>query len=132
MIEGAGFTYNPPEVVPNSMHSLELAELARDSGRFEELHALLFKAHWSEHLDIGDTGVLETIGSRVGLDPGEVHEVFADGRYRERIGFTTQAALDLGIGGTPTWLIDDKLLISGAKPHQVFERAMSQLGHKNE
>jgi predicted DsbA family dithiol-disulfide isomerase len=130
MIEDAGFTYDPPDVLPNAMHSLELGELARDAGVFRELHGSLFTAYWSRHLDIGDPAVLEKIAVASGLDAGKVQEAFADGRYKERISFTTQAALDLGVGGIPSWLIDDKLLISGARPHEAFEDAMTQLGHE--
>jgi predicted DsbA family dithiol-disulfide isomerase len=130
MIEDAGLIYNPPEVVPNSMHSLELAEFARDVGLFREVHVRLFDAYWSQQLNIGDLAVLENIADTIGLDTGEAQQAFADGRYKERIGLTTRAALDLGAGGVPTWLIDDKLLISGARPHDVFEEAMTQLGHK--
>jgi len=112
------------------MHSLELGELARDAGVFRELHGRLFTAYWSRHLDIGDPAVLENIAVAGGLDAGKVREAFADGRYKERISFTTQAALDLGVDGVPAWLIDDKLMFTGARPHEAFEDAMTQLGHK--
>ena len=130
MIEKAGFTYDPPPVISSSMPSLELAELARDAGRFTDVHFRLFDAYWSRHVDIGNADVLREIARDAGLDTGKLDEAWADGRYQERIALTTHAAIDLGMNGVPAWLIDDALLVSGALPHEVFEQAMIQLGYE--
>jgi predicted DsbA family dithiol-disulfide isomerase len=130
MIEDAGFTYDPADVVPNSMPSLELAELARDAGRFRPVHAALFDAYWSRRVDIGNTQTLRQIAVDSGLDAAKIEEALADGRYKERIASTTQVAYELGFGGVPAWLVDDRLMISGAQPHEEFERAMSRLGYE--
>ncbi|MDQ4058544.1 MAG: DsbA family protein [Actinomycetota bacterium] len=130
MIETAGFKYAPPPVIPHSMPSLELAELARDEGKFEPVHVQLFDAYWSLGLDIGSPEVLHEIAAEAGLDAGKLDEVWGDGRYRERIASTTLVAQELGFGGVPAWLVDDRMMISGAQPHNVFESAMSQLGYE--
>jgi predicted DsbA family dithiol-disulfide isomerase len=72
--------------------------------------------------------VLAEEGSAVGLQEGDVLEVLRDGRYLERIELYTQAALQLGAGGVPAWLIDERLLVPGAQPHDVFERVLERLG----
>ena len=130
LIEGAGFTYDPPEVIPNSKHALELSELARDQNKFDQVHRSLFRAYWSEHRDIGDRAVLAEIATTAGLDPGDAEAAFDDGRYLERIQYMTATALSLGVNGVPAWLIDDKMLVPGAQPHAVFERALIELGHE--
>lgn len=130
LIEQAGFTYNPPDVVPNSKMSLQLAEFARDEGRFDEVHEALFRAHWSHNRDIGSAETLMQIAEEAGLDPGEANQVISGGRYEDRIALTTQSAYHLGTGGVPAWLIDDQAVISGAQPHEVFARSLSQLGHE--
>lgn len=129
MIEAAGFKYDPPSIIPNSMRSLELAELARDTGRFNEVHKRLFEAYWSRSLDIGNLEVLREIGAEAGIPPDEIEEAIEDGRYRERIYSTSGVAQELGFGGVPAWLIDDKLAVSGAQPHEVFQKGMSRLGY---
>jgi predicted DsbA family dithiol-disulfide isomerase len=130
MIEEAGFAYAPPPFVPNSMRSLQLGELARDRGRFAELHPRLFAAYWSEGRDIGDPDTLAALGASVGLDSAELLQVFEEGAYQERIRASTRTALEHGIGGVPAWVLDGKFLIPGAQPLDVFERVMRRLGHE--
>jgi predicted DsbA family dithiol-disulfide isomerase len=47
----------------------------------------------------------------------------------DRIEQYTQAALQLGAGGVPAWLIDERFLVPGAQPHDVFVRVLERLGH---
>ena len=129
LIEGAGFDYARPEVSPNSMGSLQVAELARDRGRFHQLHPKLFHAYWSEGRNIGDRQELIAIGAAAGLDAPEIADTLDDGRYRERIENSTRTAREVGVDGVPAWVIDHSLLVPGAQPHEVFEEALRRLGY---
>jgi predicted DsbA family dithiol-disulfide isomerase len=130
MFEESGLPYSDSlEKVPNSRKALMVGELARERGVFETLHPRLFDAYWVRGGDIGDEKVLVEEGVAVGLERAEVLEVVSDARYLERIDAFTQAALQLGVGGVPAWLIDERLLVPGAQPHDVFERVMERLGH---
>ena len=115
--------------VPNSRRALMLAELARERGSFEVLHPRLFDAYWARARDIGDEAVLVDEGNAVGLEEHEIVDALSDGRYLERIEAQTQAAVELGAGGVPAWLIDERLLVPGAQPHEVFEMVLERLGH---
>ena len=57
-IEGAGFEFNPPDVIPNSRRALAVTELARDRGLHAPVHDRLMHAYWSEGADLGDEDVL--------------------------------------------------------------------------
>jgi len=130
MFEEAGLPHAEPlEKVPNSRGALMLGELARDRRAFDELHPRLFNAYWARGRDIGDERVLAEEGAAVGLDETEIVDVLRDGRYLDRIEAQTRAALDVGAGGVPAWVIDQRLLIPGAQPHDVFERVLERLGH---
>lgn len=129
MIEEAGFTYGPPPVVPNSMSSLQLGELARDSGRFADLHPQLFRAYWSEGRDIGDPGVLADVAGSAGLDANEALTAIAEGRYVARIRVSTDEALEAGVTGVPAWVVDRRFMVPGAQPHEVFDRVLDRLGY---
>lgn len=131
MFDQAGLPYaGRPEKIPNSRRALMVGELARDRGVFAELHPRLYDAYWARGLDIGDERVLVAEGTAVGLDEAEILETVRDGRYLDQVEAYTRAAIDLGAGGVPAWLIDERFLVPGAQPHDVFEQVLERLGHQ--
>ena len=116
--------------VPNSKKALRLGELARERGRHAELHPRLFDAFWARGLDIGADDVLVAEAEAAGLDPGEAGEVLAGDRYGDVVAGSTAAALESGAGGVPAWVLDDRVLVPGAQPEDVFERIFAQLGYE--
>ena len=130
MFKQAGLPYAENlEKVPNSRRSLMLAELARERGAFDAVHQRLFDAYWARGRDIGDERVLIEEGTGAGLDEGEIVDALGDGRYLQRIEEQTRTALELGAGGVPAWVIDQRVLVPGAQPHQVFVQVLERLGY---
>lgn len=128
MVEACGYRYNPhPDVVPRSRKALEVTELARDRGLHEPVHRRLMDAYWAEAQDIGDEDVLLGLVAEAGLDRSEAAEALAEGRYRERVDASTRQAGLLGIDAIPAFVLDRRLLLVGAYPHEVFERALGEL-----
>jgi len=133
MVEASGYAYNvPPDVVPNSHRALEVTELARDLGLHEAVHDRLMHAYWSEATNIGDEGTLLGLAAEAGVDRDEAAATLADGRYRLRIRESTQQANAVGINAIPAFVLDNRLLLVGAYPHEVFERAFAQLAEADE
>jgi len=131
MFEEAGLPHAEAlEKVPNSRRSLMLAELARERGVFDRLHPLLFDAYWARGLDIGEERVLVGEATAAGLAEAEVLNALGDHGYGERVAAQTQAALQIGATGVPAWVIDRRVLVPGAQPHEVFERVLERLGHR--
>lgn len=123
-----GLAYNPhPEVVPNTRDALRLTELARERGLHEPMHDRLMDAYWAEGSNIGDRDVLRGLAAEVGLDAADVERVLAGDEYLARVQASTHQAQSIGINGIPAFLIDSKLLVLGAQPQEVFERAFAQL-----
>lgn len=130
MFEESGLPYAQTlEKVPNSRRALMLSELARERGAFDALHPRLFDAYWARGRDIGDEAVLVEEGTAVGLQEHEIIEATQDPARLKRIQEQTEEALELGASGVPAWLIDGRLLVPGAQPHELFEQALGRLGH---
>jgi predicted DsbA family dithiol-disulfide isomerase len=122
----SGLAYNPPpDVVPNTQLALRLTELARDRGLHEAVHDRLMDAYWAEARNIGDPDTLRALAADAGLE--EVEPAFAADAYAERIAASTAQAQSIGINGIPAFLLDSRLLLLGAQPREVFERAFAQL-----
>ena len=130
MFAAAGLPYATElEKVPNSRGALILGELARARGTYDALHPRLFDAYWVRGLDLGDEEVLRSEGVAAGLDEASIDTALTDPRYLEQIERSTRAVMELGGGGVPAWLVDRRLLIPGAQPHEVFEQVLERLGH---
>jgi predicted DsbA family dithiol-disulfide isomerase len=121
-----------PEVVPNSRNALRVTELARDRGLHEPVHSRLMLAYWSEGADIGDEATLLALVAEVGLDGDEAAEALAEGRFAVRVQASTREANLHGINAIPAFVLDRRLLVLGAQPEELFERAVSQLSEEGE
>ena len=128
MFAAAELTYNPPpDVIPSTLLALRVAELARERGQHDTLHDRLMDAYWEEARNIGDPDELRALAVEAGLDAGEVDEVLAGDAYAERVYGSTAQAQQIGATGVPAFLLDRRLLVLGAQPQEVFERAFLQL-----
>ena len=95
----------------------------------DQLHPRLFEAYWVRGRDLGAGDVLFDEGAAVGLERDEIAAALEDPEYRGRIAAQTEAALELGVGGVPAWVIDERFLVPGAQPHDVFDQVLGRLGH---
>jgi predicted DsbA family dithiol-disulfide isomerase len=121
-----GLEYNPnPDVIPHSFDALRLTELARDLGRHDEIHDRLMDAYWRDAVDLGDRDELRRLLHDLPAD--DVERVLTSDEYRDRVLASTAQAQSAGINGIPAWVIDQKLLVPGAQPREVFERVFEQL-----
>jgi predicted DsbA family dithiol-disulfide isomerase len=126
MFERVGLAYRPhPEIVPSSRLALRLTELARDRGLHEPVHDRLMNAYWAEGRNIGDPETLRELAAEAGLT--DLDGVFDGDAYEERIAASTAQAQALGIRAIPAFVLGSKLLILGAQPREVFDRAFAQL-----
>jgi predicted DsbA family dithiol-disulfide isomerase len=132
MFDAAGLPHaDRLDLVPSSRRALVLGELARERGVFDEVHPRLFKAYWVEGLDIGSDDVLLDVASAAGMDRVEVAErLDSSPAIIEAIERETAEVVGMGVTGVPGWVVDDRLLVPGAQPHEVFERVLTGLGHE--
>ena len=110
-------------IVPCSRPSLEVAEYAKEQGKFDQFHRAVFKAYWEEAKNIGLRSVIREISQECGLDPDEVERCLNEGRFTQVIKTQSEQAKRSGINGIPAYLIGDHL-IEGAQPYQFFQRVI--------
>jgi predicted DsbA family dithiol-disulfide isomerase len=126
MAEAAGLPFNPhPERVPNTRRALELGEWARTQGdeAHERLHDRLMTAYWAEGRDLtGWDELLACVGD-VDLDADAARSAVEGGGFAEPVDAWTGWAQSHGISAIPAFVFEERVLVSGAMPHEVLERA---------
>ncbi len=119
-------------IVPCSRLALEIAEYAKEQGKFDQFHLAVFKAYWEEAKNIGLRSVIREIVQECGLDADEVERCLNEGRYRQVILTQSEEAKRSGINGIPAYVIGG-CLIEGVQPYQFFQRAVeAALGKSKE
>jgi predicted DsbA family dithiol-disulfide isomerase len=89
-------------------------------------HALL-RAYHTEDQNPSNHEVLLRLAAEVGLDAGAAREVLASGRYSEEVRAEERRWQQLGIRAVPSVVVDDRHLIQGGQPPEVFEQALRQI-----
>lgn len=128
MNEEAGLVYNPnPDVVPNTRRALEVGEWARARGAYDAFHDRVMDAYWTEGRDITGWDELGSVVAGLGLDPDDARAEVEAGMFRDPVDASTQVAQRHGIAAVPAFVFDGRLLVSGAQPHEVMERALERV-----
>jgi predicted DsbA family dithiol-disulfide isomerase len=127
--EEVGLKLLRPPFIPCSRPALEVAEYAREQGKFDQFHLAVFKAYWEEAKNIGFRDILLQVAQESGLEAKEVESCLDSGRYTKLVKVQSEEAKQSGIGGIPAYIIGDHLL-EGAQPYPVFQSAMENMGIK--
>jgi predicted DsbA family dithiol-disulfide isomerase len=89
-------------------------------------HALLAAYH-SRGENPGARDVLLRAATEAGLDPAQAAEVIDSGRYADAVRDREKHYQQLGIHSVPSVIVDDRHLIQGGQPPEVFEQALRQI-----
>jgi predicted DsbA family dithiol-disulfide isomerase len=119
-----GIAFGERPLLSNSRPALQAAEFARDHHAFNEIHAALFSAYFSQGLDIGDLDVLAQIAGDAGLNADAMLDAVRSGTYLPRLEHGQQEAARLGVTGVPTFFIGAGKSIVGAQPLDVFRKVL--------
>jgi predicted DsbA family dithiol-disulfide isomerase len=105
---------------------LHWAELVGDDKQ-KALKEALFKAYFTDGQSPASHEVLARVAGEVGLDAARAREILASDAYADEVREREQFYLNQGIHSVPAILINDRHLISGGQPAEVFEQALRQI-----
>ena len=122
-----GFTFGSRARVWNTFDAHRLLCWAEAAGHQRELKHALLKAYHGEGRNPGAHDVLLDLAAEVGLDVEAAREVLASDAYadevRERERFWQRA----GISSVPSVIVNERHLIQGGQPPEVFEQALRKI-----
>ena len=125
-----GFTIALPPAdgrVYNTFDAHRLLHWAGLEGRQRELKLALFEAYFTDCLDPSDHDVLANAAVKAGLDRDSAVEVLNSGRFAAEVRTAERHWQSKGISGVPAIIINDRYLISGGQPADVFENALRRI-----
>lgn len=124
-----GFEFNMDKRarIYNTFDAHRLLHWAELEGRQLALKQALFTAYFTDGRNPNDREVLVDVAARAGLDANQAREVLASDRYAKEVRERQQRYASLGIRAVPSIIINDRYLIQGGQPVQVFEQALRQI-----
>lgn len=124
--EGIEFAFEKIEHSPNTLDSHRLIRWAASAGVQDEIVERLFAAYFLDGRNIGDREVLGDIARQGGMD-GELVSGLLDGQAdTELIEREDRLAHEMGISGVPTFIFDNRFMLSGAREPEVLVRVIDK------
>ena len=127
MAEMHGMEFKSTERIYNTRIAHEATEYAREHGKANEFHHIVFHKVYAEGLDPAKWGVLRSAAEEAGLDVNDMQKAVESGKYTVEVAGQVQWAQRIGVTGVPTYIINDRYAVVGAQPYEVFKNALEQI-----
>lgn len=108
----------------NTRAAHRLSHFAFAEGKQHALMLRLFRAYFTEGVNLGSNEALADCAAEVGLDRTAALEVLSSGAHDTEVLGDEQAARELGVRGVPFFVLDERYAVSGAQPVEVFLKAL--------
>lgn len=127
--EALGFTLSMDKRgrIYNTFDAHRLLHWAELAGRQRELKMALFDAYFTQGQDPSSREVLLKAVADAGLDADTAAEVLSSGQYADDVRARERFYQQNGISSVPAIIINERHLISGGQPPEVFEQALRQI-----
>ena len=99
----------PPAHPFRSLEALRALTLWREHERALDLAVALSSACWGEGRDLTQLPVVESVVSSAGFDASRLAERIGDDRIKRALVDATAAAVDAGVFGVPTFVVDGEM-----------------------
>lgn len=127
--EALGFTFNygPESRIWNTFDAHRLLYWAGLQGKQLELKQALFKSNFTDQRPTNDAAALADAAREAGLDHVRACEILASDEFAEEVRAEEQHWRANGINAVPSVIFNERWLIQGGQPPQVFEQAIRDI-----
>lgn len=124
-----GFTFDMARRgrIYNTFDAHRLLHWAETQGRQHALKQALLEAYFTHAEDPSSRELLVRVAGQVGLDTAEAQRVLETGEYADEVRAAESFFQRAGIQSVPAIVINQRHLISGGQPVEVFERALREI-----
>jgi predicted DsbA family dithiol-disulfide isomerase len=129
---GFAINHGPDSRIYNTFDAHRLLHWAGTLGgeRQRALKHALFESYFTEQRDPSDRAVLIDAAAEAGLDRDEAAAVLASDRYAAEVRDAEHLWQRRGVHSVPAIIVDDRYLISGGQPADVFEQALRSIAEE--
>jgi predicted DsbA family dithiol-disulfide isomerase len=129
-----GFTFDMSKRgrIYNTFDAHRLLHWAEGQGGQRALKEKLFEAYFTRGEDPSSHEVLARVAGEAGLDQEQARAVLESNTYADEVRQREYYWQRAGIGSVPAIVINERHLISGGQPPEVFEEALRQLSRQEE
>jgi predicted DsbA family dithiol-disulfide isomerase len=111
----------------NTFDAHRLLHWADLEGKGAAMKHALFDAYFTEGENVSDRDVLVRAAQKAGLSPERANQILDSNEFADDVRKQEQFYIANGVQGVPAVIINDRHLISGGQPPEVFEQAISQI-----
>lgn len=131
--EEVGFTFRMDKRgrIYNTFDAHRLLHWAELEGRQQALKHALFDAYFTDGKNPSSHDVLIALAGKAGLDVTRAQEILTSDAYAAEVRERERFYLDQGIHSVPSVIINDRHLIQGGQPAEIFEQALRQIAAAN-
>jgi predicted DsbA family dithiol-disulfide isomerase len=124
-----GFTFDMSRRgrIYNTFDAHRLLHWAEDEGKQRDLKMALFEAYFTDGEDPSSHDVLLRVAEQVGLDKARAADILSSNEFAGEVREAEQFFQRAGVNSVPAVIINQRHLISGGQPPDVFERALREI-----
>lgn len=116
----------------NTFDAHRLLRFAAQSGKQRELEMLLYRAYFTDGLDISDKDILADRAAEAGLERENAAAYLRGDEGVQDVMQELSAAAQIGVTGDPAFLFLEKYLVPGAVDTPMFGRILEQMREVSE
>jgi len=122
-----GIEFKSTKRIYNTRLSHEATEYAREHGKGNDFHKIVFRKVYAEGEDPSKWDFLRSATEEVGLNADEMQRDVENEKYTANVADQVRWAYQIGVTGVPTYVVNNRYAIVGAQPYEVFKNALEQI-----
>lgn len=128
MAKKAGLAFDFSIAKMTSTHRAHrLFQYAKTKQQGHKFFNRLYRAHFSEGINLDDETDLIQLCKEVGLKQDSVKEILSSDRYEKEVQEDIYQSQLVGVQGVPFYVINDQYAFSGAQPVETFKQVLNDV-----
>lgn len=113
-------------LITNTFPAHKILHLAKKHGKSSEMEEELFKAHFLNGENVGNTELLSNIAEKLAINKDEALQTLTTDEFDYDVNQDIMEGRNNGVTGVPYFILNGKYAVSGAQPTELFVEALTQ------